>query len=262
MDDQSELGEQADVPINYLLNFKTEMDWVFFTEPQSYGSLSTTEQVCTLSVILPSVNSISFRASACGAGAKYKILENTFSTFQHWPWRTTNTRSQSSQSGRTTESTQDLLTLTFCGFVAASQCTALVHALRDFTSGITDSEHSYMYFDDSRIYDFRKAIGRGERSLEVPACSMQCNGSGATDTTTTIGRRAGRRAGATLTCCPTSREWRISDLQWMLKVIHQTVFSVLFVRSELDVIPHTHCLEVAFFVFLLQTKSTMDTMVR
>ena len=39
-DDQSALGDMAHVPVNYLMNFKTEADWEYFSKPQERSCLT------------------------------------------------------------------------------------------------------------------------------------------------------------------------------------------------------------------------------
>ena len=36
-DDESPIGQQVHVPINYVPNFKSEADWEYYTEPQKNG---------------------------------------------------------------------------------------------------------------------------------------------------------------------------------------------------------------------------------
>ena len=44
-DDQSPIGQQASVPINYIRNLKTEADWEYYTEPQKNGCFALKDRV-------------------------------------------------------------------------------------------------------------------------------------------------------------------------------------------------------------------------
>ena len=44
-DDQTPIGQQAHVPINYIHNLKTEMDWEYYTEPQKNGCFALKDRV-------------------------------------------------------------------------------------------------------------------------------------------------------------------------------------------------------------------------
>ena len=44
-DDQSLIGQQAHVPINYIHNLRTEADWEYYTEPQKNGCFALKDRV-------------------------------------------------------------------------------------------------------------------------------------------------------------------------------------------------------------------------
>ncbi len=50
-DDQSEIGNQAHVPINYFPNMLSDADWKYYTEPQENACLAMAGQVKFVSAI-------------------------------------------------------------------------------------------------------------------------------------------------------------------------------------------------------------------
>ena len=45
VDDQTPIGQQVHVPINYVPNFKTDADWEYYTEPQKNGCFAMKDEV-------------------------------------------------------------------------------------------------------------------------------------------------------------------------------------------------------------------------
>ena len=45
VDDQTPIGQQVHVPINYVPNFKTDADWEYYTEPQRNGCFAMKDGV-------------------------------------------------------------------------------------------------------------------------------------------------------------------------------------------------------------------------
>lgn len=52
MDDQSEAGETAHLPIMYLANLKSEFDWVYHTVPQKNACFALKEKVRSITGII------------------------------------------------------------------------------------------------------------------------------------------------------------------------------------------------------------------
>ena len=50
-DDQSPIGQQVHIPINYIPNLKSEADWEYYTEPQEHSCLAMKDKVFSTSNI-------------------------------------------------------------------------------------------------------------------------------------------------------------------------------------------------------------------
>ena len=71
LDDLSPLGHQAHVPANYLYNFKTDLDWEYYTEPQNKSCMAMKDKVCQIKTVTHLANHVN---SAICMGLFYSIF--------------------------------------------------------------------------------------------------------------------------------------------------------------------------------------------